>query len=270
MKGIYTMNKIRFTFLDTFRGMLVVSMVIYHFFWDLVFLKGVDWPWYRDYTTPTRLWQTFMRFFFIFVSGYCLNLSRRSLRRGLELTACGALITAVTLLIMPEDAIIFGVLTFLGAATLIGTPVKEHYNGGPIQSAILFVISVFFYVLLRGVSQGYIGIMFHPLRMLPVSLYRGYFMTFLGFVAPGFWSTDYVPLLPWIFVYFMGFFLGRLTLPALKARKLARISSGKDAETPVGRLLKPFIWIGQHSLLIYMLHQPILAGITYLLFYLDK
>ena len=135
------MNKIRFTFLDTFRGMLVVSMVIYHFFWDLVFLKGVDWPWYRDYTTPTRLWQTFMRFFFIFVSGYCLNLSRRSLRRGLELTACGALIIAVTLLIMPEDAIIFGVLTFLGAATLIGTPVKEHYNGGPIQSAILFVIS---------------------------------------------------------------------------------------------------------------------------------
>ena len=87
------MNKIRFTFLDTFRGMLVVSLVIYHFFWDLVFLKGVDWPWYRDYTTPTRLWQTFMRFFFIFVSGYCLNLSRRSLRRGLELTACGALIT---------------------------------------------------------------------------------------------------------------------------------------------------------------------------------
>ena len=270
MKGIYTMNKIRFTFLDTFRGMLVVSMVIYHFFWDLVFLKGVDWPWYRDYTTPTRLWQTFMRFFFIFVSGYCLNLSRRSLRRGLELTACGALITAVTLLIMPEDAIIFGVLTFLGAATLIGTPVKEHYNGGPIQSAILFVISVFFYVLLRGVSQGYIGIMFHPLRMLPVSLYRGYFMTFLGFVAPGFWSTDYVPLMPWIFVYFMGFFLGRLTLPALKERKLAQIAAGKDTENPADRLFKPFVWIGRHSLLIYMLHQPILAGITYLLIYLDK
>ena len=71
------MNKIRFTFLDAFRGMLVVSMVIYHFFWDLVFLKGVDWPWYRDYTTPTRLWQTFMRF--LYLSPVTASISRDGL-----------------------------------------------------------------------------------------------------------------------------------------------------------------------------------------------
>jgi len=129
---------------------------------------------------------------------------------------------------------------------------------------------VLFYVVLRGVSQGFIGIMFHPLVMLPDSLYRGYFMTFLGFIAPGFSSTDYVPLHPWIFVYFMGFFLGRLTLPALKEWRLARASSGKDTETASGRFFKPLVWIGQHALIIYMVHQPILAGITNILIYLDR
>ncbi len=263
-------GRTRLTFLDAFRGILVVNMVLYHFCWDLVFLKGVDWPWFRYYTTPARLWQTFIRFYFIFLSGYCLNMSKRSLRRGLELTACGALITAVTLLVMPEDAIIFGVLTFLGAATLIGSPVNAYYKGGKVQSAVLFMISLVFYVVLRGVSQGFIGIMSRPLLMLPESLYRGYFMTFLGFIAPGFSSTDYVPLLPWIFVYFMGFFLGKLTLPALRERMLARTSSGKAAETAAGRFFKPFVWIGQHALIIYMLHQPILAGITNILIYLDR
>lgn len=266
-----TRPKYRFDFLDIFRGLLVISMVIYHFFWDLVFLKGVDWPWYRNYTTPARLWQTFMRFFFIFVSGYCLNLSKRSLKRGLELTGCGALITVVTLIVLPDNPIIFGVLTFLGAATLIGSPIKAYYKGGPIQSAVLFMLSVIFYVFLRGVSQGYVGIMFHPLKVLPFSWYNGYFMTFLGFVAPDFWSTDYVPLLPWIFVYFMGFFLGRITLPYLRERQLRQVSTGAAPKKLLPDPIRnPLIWVGRHALIIYMIHQPILAGITYLLIYLDK
>lgn len=264
----------RFIFLDAFRGFLVINMILYHFLWDLVFLKGMNLAWYRDYTLPATLWQAFIRFFFIFISGYCLNLSNRPMRRGLELTVCGALITAVTLAVMPENAIIYGVLTFLGSAALVGTPVRKKYHGDTPLSILLLLASVLCYIVTRGISFGYIGLLTYPLVTLPSLLYRGYFMTFLGFLDPDFYSTDYVPLLPWIFVYFAGFFLGRITLPVLKEKRMANAAPAVSV-SPDG-LWKPLsfpgallAWTGRHSLLIYMVHQPVLAGITYLLMFLD-
>ena len=65
----------------------------------------------------------------------------------------------------------------------------------------------------------------------------------LGIVAPGFSSADYFPLLPWVFLFFAGYYLYEL----------------RQGEPCALRL--PFVTaIGRHSLLIYLLHQPLVYG----------
>ena len=39
--------KTRSARLDAIRGWALVSMIAYHASWDLVYLFGLDWPWYQ-------------------------------------------------------------------------------------------------------------------------------------------------------------------------------------------------------------------------------
>lgn len=107
----------RYALLDELRGLDLVSMMLYHACWDMMFLFGIWMDWYAG--MPGRLWQQTICWVFILLSGFCLPLGHRPLRRGLIISGAGVLVTAVTLLFMPEDRVVFGVLTLLGAAMLI-------------------------------------------------------------------------------------------------------------------------------------------------------
>lgn len=79
----------------------------------------------------------------------------------------------------------------------------------------------------------------------------------LGLMAEGFVSSDYFPLAPNLGWFLLGMILGR-TLYKEKRTLFPRVNSGS---API-RFLS---WCGRNSLLIYLLHQPILEGLTYLL-----
>ena len=104
----------RYALLDELRGLDLVSMMLYHGCWDLVNLFGIQADWY--YGLPGHLWQQSICWVFILLSGFCVQLGHHTLRRGAQVFGAGALVTAVTLLFMPEDRVIFGVLTLLGSA----------------------------------------------------------------------------------------------------------------------------------------------------------
>ena len=103
--------------LDAVRGCALASMILYHAAWDLVYIFGADWPWYRG--MGAYVWQQSICWTFILLSGYCWSLGRRQLRRGLTVFACGALVTAATWLFMPGNLVQFGVLTLLGSASIL-------------------------------------------------------------------------------------------------------------------------------------------------------
>lgn len=107
----------RYALLDELRGLDLVSMMLYHACWDLVFLFDVNMRWYAG--TPGRLWQQTICWVFILLSGFCAPFGRHMLRRGVTVFAAGALVTAVTLVFMPGGRVVFGVLTFLGTAMLL-------------------------------------------------------------------------------------------------------------------------------------------------------
>ena len=107
----------RYALLDELRGLDLLSMIGYHACWDLIFLFGMSAAWYTGW--QGHLWQQSICWVFILLSGFCLPLGHRPLRRGLIVSGAGVLVTVVTLLFMPEDRVVFGVLTLLGAAMLI-------------------------------------------------------------------------------------------------------------------------------------------------------
>ena len=106
--------------LDSLRGLTLVSMMAYHACWDLVYLYGMPWDWYRSFWAYA--WQQSICCTFILLSGYCWQMGRHPLRRGLMSFCGGAAVSLVTLVVMPEEPVRFGVLTFLGAAALLTVP----------------------------------------------------------------------------------------------------------------------------------------------------
>ena len=89
-------------------------MIIYHAVWDLVYIFGCDWKWYKS--DMAFYWQQSICWSFIFISGFCWKMSKRNLRRGLQVFGGGLVITFATLVFMPDSRVIFGVLTLIGSS----------------------------------------------------------------------------------------------------------------------------------------------------------
>ena len=229
----------RYPLLDAWRGFALVNMIAYHAMWDLVYLVGVDAPWYLG--RGAFYWQQAICWSFILLSGFCWSMGRHPVRHGLVTFACGMLVTVVTLIAMPDAVIWWGVLTFLGAAALVLYVLRPLLQKCPawlglILSGTLFAVT---YHAQRGMLAGR--------DILPDWLYGfGHLSAFLGFPAPEFASTDYFPLIPWLFLYLVGYFLFALWRQS-------------DEIVTLGRRDVPVLgWMGRHSLPIYLAHQPLL------------
>ena len=236
---------------DCIRGLTLISMIAYHGIWNLVWLYGMDWQWYRG--LPGYIWQQSIGWTFLLLYGFCWSMGRQPLRRGLTVFSGGVLVTLVTTFVMPEQQILWGILTCTGSCMLLMIPFDRLGRKIPPQWGAVGSFSLFF--LLRNVNEGFLG--FERLRFcrLPEWLYRDLLTAWLGFPAPGFRSADYFSLIPWFFLFACGYFLYRLT----ERKGLTRKLMGRGALPGVN-------WLGRHSLPVYLLHQPILYGICQLLF----
>lgn len=235
----------RWAGLDTLRGVTLVSMIAYHACWDLVYLFSLDWPWYHS--TLAYLWQQSICWTFILLSGFCWHLGRRRGRRGLMAFGGGLLVSAVTMLMMPEDGVFCGVLTLLGTAALVTIPLDPLLQRIPARAGLAG--SFLLFLLLRDVNAGYLGFEGARLLALPQGLYRSLFTACLGFPPAGFHSTDYFSLFPWIFLFLTGYFLFLLRRDEPAALRLPVVSA-----------------MGRHSLVVYLLHQPLVYGLLFVLF----
>ena len=228
--------------LDTLRGMTLVSMMVYHACWDLVYLFRQDWTWYRSF--GAHLWQQSICWTFILLSGYCFHLGHRRLRRGLLSLGGGALVSAVSQ--VAGSPIHWGVLTLLGAAALLTIPLDPLLRRLPARAGLAGSFCLFF--LLREVNQGYLGFEGAALLTLPADWYQNSLTALLGFPGPDFFSADYFSLLPWLFLFWTGYFLYRLRPEG----------EGRELRLPLVTTL------GRHSLVAYLLHQPLIYGVLWM------
>ena len=58
----------RYALLDEVRGLALLSMMGYHAMWDMVYLFGLDAPWYSG--AASLVWQQLTSWVFILLSGF--------------------------------------------------------------------------------------------------------------------------------------------------------------------------------------------------------
>lgn len=239
----------RVGFIDELRGLDIIVMVLYHAMYDIVYIFGVDIPFFYNFLMPYV--QPFIAGIFIVLSGISCRYSKSNLKRGLKTLMLGMALTVVTLIFMPSEAIYFGILHFMGTAMILFAVLKPMLDRTPVGMGL--IVSIVLYILTRHLPQGWIGIESLFKVSLPTQLYTKSYLLPLGFAGAG---SDYFPLLPYFFMYtagsFIGVFFKRDQMPHWLYNTRIRL----------------FSVIGRHTLLIYMLHQPVILIVISAYFWL--
>ena len=239
---------IRLHLIDAIRAITIISMIGYHYCFDYFILFGHNKGFTR--LTGSVLWQNSICCSFILISGFVFTYGKKKIiRRGLLVNFFGLIITAVTLIVMPEEQIWFGILNLIGCSMLITYLYdrfliqKLGYNTGNHITSLIFWLIIF--IITKYIPNGYIGTHWHVFCMLPDKLYTNIFLIPFGFPTPDFVSGDYFPIIPWLFLYFCGYHLNKILADNTVFLKLNK------REIPI------FSKLGKHSLFIYLIHQPI-------------
>ncbi len=198
---------------------------------------------------PGHLWQQTICWVFILLSGFCLPMGHRPLQRGALVfrgrgTGHGG-----------DGAFHAGGCRSVWGAHAAGLGHGDHCAAAkPLRKIPPAVGAGGQRCCCCGLTyHAQLGISVLALAwvLLPRFLYQNLFTAYLGFYPEGFFSTDYFPLVPWLFLFWSGFFLYHLI--------------GRERMEPLRRSICPALgWLGRHSLVVYLLHQPVLYGVLIL------
>lgn len=231
------MNR-RLVGVDVVRGVAIVLMVLFHFCYDLNHFGFIDIEILRD-----GFWLNFRGLIvtlFLFVVGVSLALAHKDginwqkvKKRSVMLFFAALMVTIATYITFPRAWVYFGVLHVIWLFSLLGL---LFINRGYL--ALFVGVSIL-------IAYNFFDLSMHPLFMLlqePLSL-------------PQF-TVDLVPLIPWFAVVLLGVAVVGLGLEVLLFQN--RVF---EADTTIKKMLA---FMGKHALLIYLIHQPILFGATWL------
>ena len=233
---------------DALRGFAIVEMIFYHFIWDLNYFGIVD------YTLVVGPWQWFARSIatlFILTVGVSLTLSYnrerqrlghsrlfgKYLLRGAKIFGLGLIITVATFLFIGRGFVIFGILHLIGVSIVLAYPFLKTNRWVALAAGLLVIAA---------------GIMVDGLRS------QSPWLLWLGIKQVGTYMVDYYPVLPWYGITLIGIFAGYSLYPNGERRFRLPDWGG----TAPARGLQ---FLGRHSLVIYLIHQPILIGLLMIL-----
>ena len=239
----------RFIELDILRGIAIGLMIFLHLLWDL------DYFGFLPLNHQIYQFQYIVPITFFLLVGICLvvgknknpnktpleqkNYNRHLIMRGIKIFGFGIAITIVTFIFMPDRPIIFGVLHFIGLSIILSIPFLKlkYYN-------ILFALLIIFVGIIIGQ---------YPIENPTI------FHLILGFHQSNIWSytIDYFPLIPWFGVILLGVLLGDILYKDNKRKFILPDLSKYRSFTALS-------WIGKHSLVIYLLHQPVISGVLFI------
>jgi uncharacterized membrane protein len=179
---------------------------------------------------------------FLFLAGLSLWLGhgggirwRAFLRRLAIVAGAAALVTAATRIAMPQAYVFFGILHAIAVSSVIGLAFLR-------LPAALTLSAAAVALWLPGVARG--GIFDHP------------WLVWTGLSSIVLVSVDFEPVFPWVAPFLAGIAAGRIGARAGLWDRLA----GWPADSR--RLWRVLAWPGRNSLLVYLVHQPVLIALV--------
>lgn len=236
----------RFPEIDVTRGIAILMMIVFHLVFDLNFFMIAPvtvstgfWRWFAMATATLFLLIVGISLFISHaravtrLSGFALV--KKFLVRGAGIFALGLLVTLATWLYLREGFVIFGILHLIGVSVML-SPLFFRFGKYNILLGLLFVVGGLFIGNIQG-----------PVWLLPLGIYPVSFI-----------SVDYTPLFPWFGAVLAGIGVGEF----LYAGGVRRF----DAPNLPDRIAVPLAFLGRHSIVIYLVHQPViillLAAVT--------
>ncbi len=234
--------------IDTLRGMAVITMIIYHLGWDLYFFGAV--PGLDPFSGIWFIIQRYTAISFVLLVGLSLTLQRASMdrkevaertqfltfaKRGLWVFGWGMVISLI-MWATGVGVVHFGVLHLIGFSIVAAFPFLRYKWANLVMWAILFVLG---------------GVILYQNIYVNSELF-----VWLGFFPMFYGAADYFPLIPWFGVVLLGVFFGNLLYP--DGQRVVLLPDWGDV-LPV----RGVRFLGRHSLLIYLLHQPVLFALLY-------
>ncbi|MFA5005939.1 MAG: heparan-alpha-glucosaminide N-acetyltransferase domain-containing protein [Candidatus Izemoplasmatales bacterium] len=246
---------------DFLRGFSIIMMVWDHLMYDLKSLPswfsnfyaferpGIEWLvgfasdyWHGDLRATFHY--VFVGFFLV-VSGISFTFSRSNLKRGLKFLLFAVLISAVTMTVDRFAdlgiSVFFGIIHMFALGTLITWALRKIWDND------MFMLAVGSAVVILGVLFAW--------RDVPAYgnvTWDNFLSIIVGTAAYG---ADHFGLLPYTGVIMIGTVIGNRFYAARRSL-LPKLD---------GRWNRPFVLAGRHTLAIFVAHQPVIAGLIFLI-----
>lgn len=229
----------RIQIIDTVRGLTIISMVLFHLFYNINYYWTLD---FYNETVFNRIWQLSIALSFFLISGMTSSFlnPRKNFKRGLNTSLIGFAITIITFLFAKDQLIIWGVLNGLGLSMIIAGLIQNLIN--PKLWPVFLIAFAFSYIIPAGLlweNSFFNGL--YQMNLFPI-----------GFPSFDFYSNDYFPLIPWLFAFLAGLSLGKY----LHKKNFFNFDVKENFLAKIGR----------HSMLIYITHQIILYPLVSLIY----
>ncbi len=231
-------KRVRFPMIDAIRGAAIIGVAIYHLIWDLRFLQ---------FTGPNAIldpvWIGFAKALlasFLLLAGASLVLAHGEKtrwgafwKRFGVLAGAALVVSAATYFMFRDGFVYFGILHALAVFSLIGV----FFVRAPLALvgglAVVFLFAHFF---------------------IQSDAFNVRYLTWIGFWTVEPYTQDLVPMFPGLGFVFAGIVAMRVIRDWPAGMDLLRLN-------PTGRWFRILVRAGRWSLVIYLVHQPILLGI---------
>ena len=234
----------RIVFYDTLRGFTVISMCVFHTCYDLAYLYGLNMPWF---TAPSfqDLWRDSISFTFLILAGWMTSYSRDNFKRSGIYAVTALIVWAATSVASVDTPVSFGIIYCMAACTFLWACFARVAHGSlerfpNIAIYGMGIVLLALFLITNGVQH-----VRYPVEEL----------AWLGFPSVSFASGDYYPLIPYLFLYLFGAFA------AIRYRR----SRKHEPAWMLRNWCPPLSFIGRHSLIVYVAHQPIVLLVLQLI-----